>query len=279
MRTGEKHAFYEFSAIVTRQKFQWPGGAHVAVLIVPNIEHFELNDERGRMDVRNFSRSDYGNRVAIWRMLEALDRHKIRASVALNASVCRHYPRIIEACLARDYEFLGHGLTNSQHLNETSNTTDSHAIVRQTVETIRSATGRSVRGWLGPGMGEVDGTLDVLKECGIEYVCDWGPADDQPFRMNNGLYVMPYSIDLNDMSIDRSRDKRRRLLPVSQRRLRHAVPRRKRARARAVRLAASIPDGNSRIASVISKRRWLTSRATTRSGGHAGWTSWMPIEN
>jgi len=203
MRIGDTHPFYEFSAIVSRPKFQWPGGARIAVLIVPNIEHFELNDERGRMDVRNFARSDYGNRVAVWRRMDVFDRHEIRASVALNASVCRHYPEIIDACRKRDYELMGHGLTNSQHLNETPNAADSHAIVRQTVETIRAASGQPVRGWLGPGMGEVEGTLDVLKECGIEYVCDWGPADDQPFRMKNGLYVMPYSIDLNDMSIDR----------------------------------------------------------------------------
>jgi peptidoglycan/xylan/chitin deacetylase (PgdA/CDA1 family) len=203
MKIGDTHSFYEFSAIVSRPKFQWPGGARIAVLIVPNIEHFELNDERGRMDVRNFARSDYGNRVAVWRMMDALDRHKIRASVALNASVCGHYPEIIEACRKREYELMGHGITNSQHLNEAPNAADSHGIVRQTVETIRIASGQPVRGWLGPGMGEVEGTLDVLKECGIEYVCDWGPADDQPFRMKNGLYVMPYSIDLNDMSIDR----------------------------------------------------------------------------
>jgi allantoinase len=203
MRTGERHRFYDHSSIMHRPKLTWPGGASVAVLIIPNVEHFELTDDRGRMDVRNFARSDYGNRVAVWRMLETFDRHGIKATVALNASVCRHYPEIISACRERDYEFMGHGITNSEHLNEAPSVEDAHEIVRQTVETIRSATGAPVKGWLGPGMGEVEGTLDVLHSCGIEYVCDWGPADDQPFRMKNGLYAMPYAIDLNDMSIDR----------------------------------------------------------------------------
>jgi allantoinase len=203
MRTGERHQFYDHSSIVNRPRLRWPNGASVAVLIIPNIEHFELADEKGRMDVRNFSRTDYGNRVAVWRMLEMFDRQRVQTTVALNASVCRHYPEIIEACIKRGYEFLGHGITNSEHLNETSNIEDSHKIVRSTVEAINAAARTPVKGWLGPGMGEVEGTLEVLRSCGIEYVCDWGPADDQPFQMKNGLYVMPYAIDLNDMSIDR----------------------------------------------------------------------------
>lgn len=203
MRTGERHRYYDHSSIVSRPKLTWPGGATVAVLLIPNIEHFELADEKGRMDVRNFSRTDYGNRVAVWRMFETFDLYKVKTTIALNSSVCRHYPDVIEACRKRDYEFMGHGITNSEHVNEAKSAEDSHRIVRETLDAIRSATGAPVKGWLGPGMGEVEGTLDALKAGGIEYVCDWGPADDQPFRMHNGLYVMPYAIDLNDMSIDR----------------------------------------------------------------------------
>ena len=32
------------------------------------------------------------------------------------------------------------------------------------------------------------------------YVCDW-VNDDLPYRMNNGLYSIPYSIELNDMPL------------------------------------------------------------------------------
>ena len=58
-----------------------------------------------------------------------------------------------------------------------------------------------MRGWLGPGLTEGEGTLDSLKAAGIEYVCDWGTADDQPFQMKNGLYVVPYTVDINDIGL------------------------------------------------------------------------------
>jgi peptidoglycan/xylan/chitin deacetylase (PgdA/CDA1 family) len=57
-----------------------------------------------------------------------------------------------------------------------------------------------MRGWLGPGLTETFETLDLLRDHGVEYVCDW-VNDDLPYRMNNGLYAIPYSIELNDMPL------------------------------------------------------------------------------
>jgi len=39
-----------------------------------------------------------------------------------------------------------------------------------------------------------------VREHGVDYVCDW-VNDDLPYRMNNGLYSIPYSIELNDMPL------------------------------------------------------------------------------
>jgi allantoinase len=57
-----------------------------------------------------------------------------------------------------------------------------------------------MKGWLGPGLTETWNTLDLLREAGVEYVCDW-VNDDLPYRMNNGLFSIPYSIELNDMPL------------------------------------------------------------------------------
>ena len=57
-----------------------------------------------------------------------------------------------------------------------------------------------MKGWLGPGLTETFNTLDLLKEAGVEYVADW-VNDDLPYRFNNGLYSIPYSIELNDMPL------------------------------------------------------------------------------
>ncbi len=60
--------------------------------------------------------------------------------------------------------------------------------------------GQTMRGWLGPGLGETWHTLDLLRERGVQYVCHW-VNDDLLYRMKNGLYSIPYSIELNDMPL------------------------------------------------------------------------------
>ena len=200
IRSGEQNPFYDYSPIAARPKLKWPNGARVAVLVVPNIEHWDVHDDKGRMDVRNNPRNDYGLRVAVWRLFDMFSERNIKTTIALNAAVTRFYPQVIDAAKKRGDEFMGHGMTNSEHL-DTVPRENAAAIVRQAVDTIRNATGQKVRGWLGPGLGEADGTLDALKAAGVEYVCDWGSADDQPFPMKNGLHVMPYTVDINDLGL------------------------------------------------------------------------------
>jgi allantoinase len=200
IRMGEPNPFYDYSPMRGRAKLKWPNGARVAVHIVPNIEHWDVHDDKGHMDVRNNPRNDYGLRVAVWRLFDIFSERNIPTTIALNASVCRFYPQIIEAAKARGDEFMGHGMTNSEHLDLVPSASAA-SIVRAAVETISASTGQRVRGWLGPGLGEADGTLDALKAAGIEYVCDWGAADDQPFPMKNGLYAVPYTLDINDIGL------------------------------------------------------------------------------
>ena len=201
MKTGDSHALFPYSAIVDRPPLKWPNGAHVAVWIVPNIEHYELEVEGRRVDVRNFSHRDYGNRVGIWRLMEALTEFGMRGTVALNASVCRHYPRIVERVLELNWELMGHGLTNSEP-NAQLASADEQRMIETTVEEIRAFQGKPPRGWLGPGLSETPDTLTYLKQAGIDYSCDW-VNDDQPYRMQNGLYSIPYTIELNDRPLFR----------------------------------------------------------------------------
>ena len=200
IRTGQPHPFYDYSSIAKRPKLRWPNGARVAVFIVPNVEHWDVKDDKGHMDVRNEPRNDYGLRVAIWRLFDIFAARGIRTTIALNAAVCRFYPELIEAFKQRGDELMGHGMTNSERL-DTLDPAAAAYVVRTAVETIRRSTGERVRGWLGPGLAETDGTLEVLRAAGVEYVCDWGAADDQPFRMKNGLYAVPYTLDINDIGL------------------------------------------------------------------------------
>src|SRR5580692_11576827 len=93
---------------------------------------------------------------------------------------------------------MGHGLTNSVMLTGLSAEKEA-AVIAEAREVIEQW-GQKMRGWLGPGLGETWHTLDLLRQHGVDYVCDW-VNDDLPYRMNNGLYSIPYSIELNDMPL------------------------------------------------------------------------------
>ena len=72
-----------YSPITERPRLTWPGGARVAVWVVPNIEHYEFlpspvrsRDPWPRMphpDILGYGLRDYGNRVGLWRMAEVTD--------------------------------------------------------------------------------------------------------------------------------------------------------------------------------------------------------------
>src|SRR5271156_3523896 len=100
----------------------WPNGARIAFYVGLNIEHFEVDKPSTSIyggtaalvpDPLNFGWRDYGVRVGIWRMIEALDNCKMRASVLLNSDCCAHYPEIIDAGKKRDWAWLAHGKNNS----------------------------------------------------------------------------------------------------------------------------------------------------------------------
>ena len=112
---GMDHGRYIWSALPRRKKVNWPGGALVALWIVPALEWFPL-DMKGNPfkppgalvtaypDLRHYTLRDYGNRVGIFRVMKVLDSFGLRASVAVNAAVAVRHPSLIKACVDRGSE-------------------------------------------------------------------------------------------------------------------------------------------------------------------------------
>ena len=202
---------YPYSAIVDRKPLLWPNGARVAVWVIPNIEHFLFDRPSTSVtavttslvpDVLNYSWRDYGVRVGIWRMMDVMQKHDVKGTVALNSDVCRHYPRIIEAGKQLGWEWMGHGNNNSTLINRQSDE-EERQLIKNVVDTIKTGTGQQPRGWLSPALSESHRTLDILAENGIQYVGNW-VNDEQPYPMrvtSGSMLSMPYSIELNDIPV------------------------------------------------------------------------------
>ena len=187
---------YPYSAIVDRKPLRWPDGARVAVWVIPNIEHFLFDRPSTSVtavttslvpDVLNYSWRDYGVRVGIWRMMEVMEKHGVKGTVALNSDVCAKYPRIIEGGKQLGWEWMGHGNNNSTLINRQSEDEEKQ-LIKTIVDTIKSATGAQPRGWLGPALSESHRTLDLLAENGIQYVGDWvNDEQPHPMRVKTGI--------------------------------------------------------------------------------------------
>lgn len=207
----QAHDRFPYSAIIDRKPLRWPKGARIAVWVVPNIEHFLFDRPSTSIsasttglvpDVLNYSWRDYGVRVGIWRLMDVMERHGVKGTVALNSDVCIHYPRIIEVGNQLGWEWMGHGTTNSILLNRQSEE-EERKLVGDVIETITKSTGTRPRGWLSPALSETHHTLDLLAEAGIRYVGNW-VNDEQPYpiRVKTGTMLsLPYSIEINDIPV------------------------------------------------------------------------------
>jgi len=206
-----EHQRFDYSPITQRTPLRFPGDARVAVWIVPNIEHFHYDKPAMSLtpmtaglkpDVLNYAWRDYGVRVGIWRLMEILERQGFPATAALNSEVCLHYPQIIEAGNRLGWEWMAHGANNSS-LFTGMPAEPERALITEVLDTIAKHTGRRSRGWLGPALTETANTLDLLAECGIEYVADWC-NDELPYRLSTRggpLVAVPYTLELGDIPI------------------------------------------------------------------------------
>ena len=198
---------YEYCPIVDRDPISWPDGKKVAVYIGLNVEHFYFGRPSTSIwpgtteltpDPLNHGWRDYGPRVGIWRTIECLDRHGVRPSVLLNSSVVDAHPQIVVAGVERDWTWLAHGRSNSE-LHTDLTVDEERRALAEITDTIRSATGRSPRGWMGPGLTETHRTPELLAELDYSYVLDW-THDDQPFPLTvPEMYSVPSSVELNDL--------------------------------------------------------------------------------
>jgi peptidoglycan/xylan/chitin deacetylase (PgdA/CDA1 family) len=203
---------YEDSFIFERKPFTWPGGKTLAVWIVPNVEVWRYDSASGQAvspnagnlvpDVINYAWREYGMRVGLWRMADAFDAAGVKATVALNAAVADAHPKAVEEMKKRGWEFMGHGMSNSDSIAGL-NPEQERKLIQTVLKTIEQATGQRPRGWLGSGLIETYNTLDILAEEGVLYCGDWN-NDDQPYRMkvkNGRMFSIPYCMEINDIPL------------------------------------------------------------------------------
>jgi len=215
-RYGYDHDYYPWSMLQDRPALRWPGNRPLALWINVAVQYFPLN-QRGvpfkppngmtmpYPDLRHYSLRAYGNRVGIHRVLAALDRCALRASLAINSQLVECSPQLFELLCERDDEFICHGW-NMDHPHYGGQDPDEETtLVARSLERLRGASGRPVRGWLSPGKVHSLNTPALLAAQGIDFLADW-VNDELPYRFLRAegsppLYAMPLSTELEDQFV------------------------------------------------------------------------------
>jgi allantoinase len=200
-----------YSAIPNRQPLRLPLGARMAVWTIINVEAWDAEQPMPRTvitppaggspipDIPNWCWHEYGNRVGFWRLLKIYDEFEIPGVLNINGTAIAAYPDIVRAAAERNWEFVGHGLTQT---NMQKVADEAHAVAK-TAELIAEITGKRPRGWLGPGLTETWETPDILKAAGYDYVADW-VLDDQPVWLetkSGPILSLPYTQECNDVAM------------------------------------------------------------------------------
>jgi peptidoglycan/xylan/chitin deacetylase (PgdA/CDA1 family) len=209
-RHGMDHDRYAWSMLQQRQPVVWPGGATLALWINVSLQHFPLNPRGvpvklpGAMsmpypDLRHYTLRDYGNRVGIYRVLDALDHAGLKASFAINACLAEQHPQLMRTVLARDEEVLAHSWSmDTPHAGGLAEAVEA-ALVSRTMQVWHDM-GLRPRGWLSPGKLQSPNTPELLRQHGIDYQCDW-VNDELPYRFHTAvgdLWSLPLSTELED---------------------------------------------------------------------------------
>ncbi len=202
---------------------RWPGDARVAVSFVVNVEEgaelslsagdernesvYEVMDEvRGVPDACMETHFEYGTRAGYWRIMEALDRFMVPATLSACGRALEVSPWLAADGIRRGHEVAAHGYRWEPHAGMTED--DERAVILRTVKAITAAAGTRPVGWHTRSSPSPN-TRRLLVESGFLYDSD-AYNDDLPFFTSVGArrhVVIPYSFDTNDMHFHQGRQR------------------------------------------------------------------------
>lgn len=222
-KPGMDHDHYAWSPWVNREPLAWPRGARVALSVIVNLEYLDWDAPAGAYqspglythlamqrpipEIWSLTHREYGHRVGIFRVLDLLDRHGIRPTVAIDAMTARNYPYLVRHCIDRGVEFIAHGVAVSRMITSRMGEDEERRYIAEATAAVSAATGAPPEGWLGPEYGESTATPRLLAEAGYRYLCDWA-NDDRPYAMTvpeGELHALPVLIELDDVFALRDR--------------------------------------------------------------------------
>jgi allantoinase len=194
----------------------WPNSARVAVSFVVNVEEGaqlsrSAGDERnesvyetreevvGAPDPCMDSHYGYGPRKGYWRIVRALEKHGISATLSTCGRAAEVCPWLIKDAVQRGHEIACHGWRWETHAHMDRET--EREVIARTHAALAKIAGTAPVGW-HTRSASTPNTRDLLREHGGFLYDSDAYDDDLPVIMDDpkGRHViLPYAFDTNDM--------------------------------------------------------------------------------
>lgn len=208
------HTLYDYSALPGRRGLRWAQGPGLAAFAVLFLEHWELTPPAGALrdprmvgefgsytpDYRSWSQREYGLRVGIFRVIDALREAGLRPAIAANAMAVQRLPQLVDSFNDWGCEWIAHGLAATRMMHAGLPLAQQRAHIAESMDVLAAATGRRPQGWLSQDWGTSADTPALLAEAGLGYTLDW-TNDDQPYWMHTrpALLSLPLSAEWDDV--------------------------------------------------------------------------------
>ena len=181
--------------------WRWPEGQKMAMSVGLALEAFERHSQfstntsaASRNKVNHFSLSyaEYGWKVGVWRFLDLLEKHGLKANMSTSGLIAQQHPKVVEAVYKAGHEINAHGWVNDVVADD-DNEAAEIAEIKKCKKAITDATGAAPVGWTGPGSTGSKNTLSILKGEGFLWNGD-DASDDLPFLRDTAhgpMVIMP----------------------------------------------------------------------------------------
>ncbi|MGZ8489458.1 MAG: polysaccharide deacetylase family protein [Candidatus Binatia bacterium] len=147
------------------------------------------HDYQNKFDFLALGVREYGARHGIWRLLDVLDKHGVKATIPTNGLTAELFPATVRASRDRGHEVAAHQWDMAVFPPMFTSREEEQSSLARTVAAIENVIGSKVRGYLSPGPRPTPFTLDLLMESGFLWTSDYVDSD------------FPYVISRNDKRI------------------------------------------------------------------------------
>lgn len=215
-RSSLDHELFPFRTLRDSAPFALPDGARVGFALTIVLQRFHVAAkpafavpgmlDRPYPDLGNAAQREVGLRSGLWRILEAIEDARIRATFVVELDALDVMPDAFEALKNPRHSVVAGGQHAVQLHTDALEPAAERAIIADCRKGLQDALGRDVGGWRSPYCSQSRATLDLLAEAGFTFCGDF-QNDDRPYSVKtktSPLTALPmhhFSSDLHNLFV------------------------------------------------------------------------------